>query len=38
MGNIKGWGGPMTLNFLYNDLLLNKQVYDSHVFLRCLDC
>ena len=26
MGNIKGWGGPMTLNFLYNDLLLNKQV------------
>lgn len=31
MGNIKGWGGPMTLNFIYNDLLLNKQIVEREV-------
>ena len=26
MGNIKGWGGPITLTYLWNDLQLNKKV------------
>ena len=26
MGNIKGWGGPITLKYLWNDLQLNKKV------------
>lgn len=29
MGNIKGWGGPITLTYLWNDLLLNKQVISN---------
>ena len=27
MGNIKGWGGPITLTYLWNDLQLNKKVF-----------
>lgn len=28
MGNIKEWGGPVSLTFLYNELLLNKQIVE----------
>ena len=26
MGNIRGWGGPLTEEVRYNEFLLNKQV------------
>ena len=29
MGNIKGWGGPVSLTFLHNELLLNKQIVEA---------
>lgn len=33
MGNIKGWGGPITLEFLHNELLLNKEVWGGGIVL-----
>ena len=33
MGNIKGWGGPITLEFLHNELLLNKEVWGGGAVL-----
>lgn len=36
MGNIKGWGGPITLSYLWKDLQLNKKVSVGGLF--DLDC
>ena len=27
MGNLRGWGGPLTEEVRYNEFLLNKKVY-----------
>ena len=31
MGNIKEWGGPVSLTFLHNELLLNKQIVEREL-------
>ena len=36
MGNIKGWGGPITLSYLWKDLQLNKKVSVGGLFDRRL--
>ena len=37
MGNLRGWGGPLTEQVRYNEFLLNKKVViDSDIFIRSL--
>ena len=33
MGNLRGWGGPLTEEVRYNEFLLNKKVYCSILIL-----
>ena len=33
MGNLRGWGGPLTEEVRYNEFLLNKKVYYSILIL-----
>lgn len=33
MGNIHGWGGPLTKEVRYNELLLNKRITEREIAL-----